>query len=145
MITKCRHLLFFLLVSSCESVFADIGIDVLCLSSTDAKPINMEMRFYVDKEAKWTAGFVKYQNSKKPISIVQKSSVQEVTSPTMSYEHTDLWLEVANGKVSGSYEITIQGTQLPSATYENYANKRKYFFLLNSDVDGTPADGCLWK
>jgi len=105
----------------------------------------MEMRFYFDKDAKWTAGFVRYQNSKKPIPIVLKSSVQEVTSPAAPYEHTDLWLEIVNGKISGAYEITMQGTQVPSASYENYANRRKFFFLLNNDVERTPAAGCLWK
>jgi hypothetical protein len=134
-----------LLISLCQHAHADIGIDVLCLSTTGAKPINMEMRLYFDRNAKWTTGFVKYQNSSKPIPIVLKNSVQEMSSETAPYEHTDSWIETADGKISGMYEITMQGTQIPSATYENYSNKKKFFFLLNNNIEGTPEAGCAWQ
>jgi hypothetical protein len=59
------------------------------------------------------------------------------------YQHTDSWIEIVNGKISGFYVITMQGTQIPSATYENYMNKKKFSFLLDSNVEGTPESGCL--
>ncbi|WP_263770766.1 hypothetical protein [Propionivibrio soli] len=144
MIIKNKYFLFCLLVLFYGSTRADVGIDVLCLSSTDPKPVNMEMRFYFDKDAKWMTGFVRY-NSKKAIPIVLKSSVRDVTSPDAPIEHTDLWLEIVDGKITGAYEITMQGTQIPSATYENYTSRRKFFFLLNNDIERAPATGCQWK
>lgn len=140
---KCFSFCFFLLFSA--SVFANVSIEVYCFTTGGEKPINMEMRVYHDMGANWTAGFVKYQNSKKPIPIFLKNSVVEVLSEDAPYQHTDSWIEIVNGKISGIYEIIIQGTQIPSFTYESYLSKKKFSFLLDGNTEGTPESGCLWQ
>ncbi len=136
--------LFFLFLS-CRSIYAEVSTDVLCLSTFGSQRINIEMRLYSDRSAMWRAGFVKYQNSKKPIPIFLRSSVEEVLSEDAPHQHTDTWIEIADGKISGMYEVTMQGAQVPSAVYESYSRKRKFYFVLNNSIEGTPETGCLWE
>ena len=142
---KYKHFLLYFLLSFCKFAFAEVSTDVLCLSSFDAKTINVEMRIYSDRRAKWRAGFVKYQNSKTPISIFLKSSVEEILSEDTPHQHIDTWIEIVNGKISGMYEIIRQGTQVPSAVYENHSSKKKFYFILNNGIEGNPETGCLWE
>lgn len=145
MITKRRYFIFWFFLLFSASVFANVSIEVYCFTTGGEKPINMEMRVYHEMAANWTTGFVKYQNSKKPIPIFLKSSVVEVLSDDAPYQHTDSWLEIVNGKISGIYEIIIQGTQIPSFTYESYLSKRKFAFLFASSIEWTTESGCLWE
>lgn len=140
------HKFLCLLLFFCKCACAEINIDVLCLSSFDGKKsINMEMRHYFDRNANWTAGFVKYRNSKKPISIYLKSREYEILSESAPYQYTNTWLEIVNGKITGEYVITTQGAQVPSATYVNYSSKRTVYFSLSYDVEGSPSSGCKWE
>ena len=145
MITKRRYFSLFFLILFSTSVFANVRISVYCFTTGGKKPINLEMRLYNDMDANWTSGFVKYQNSKKPISIFLKNSVVEVLSEDAPYQITDSWLEIVDGKITGIYEIIMQGTQIPSFTYESYQNKRKFAFIFASSIDRTTESGCLWE
>lgn len=140
---KYSPLCFLLLF--CKGASAEVSTYVLCLSSFDSKRINFEMRIYSDRSAKWKTGFVKYQGSKTPIPVFLKNSVEEVLSEDAPYQHTNTWIEVANEKISGMYEISMQGTQVPSAVYESFSSRKKFHFVLNNSIEGTPETGCLWE
>jgi len=142
---KYKYFLLYFLFLFCRSVSAEVSTDVLCLSSFDSKKINLEMRIYSDRSAKWKAGFVKYQNSRTSIPIFLKSRVEDVLVEDAPYQHTDTWIEVANEKISGIYELIIQGAQVPSAVYESYSSRKKFHFVLNNSIEGTPETGCLWE
>jgi hypothetical protein len=128
--------LCFFIILFCNFVHASVNTEVFCFSSSDKKPINMEVRLYFDTNAKWSGGFVKYENATKPISIFLNKDDQYAD------DNIDKWLEVLNGKITGTYMMSMRG--LPSVTYKNYSHKKKFYFLFNSNVEGSPEKGCQW-
>jgi len=73
---------------------ADVSNATLCFSSGGSKSVNFEMRTYYDSSAKFSSGFVKYQNSKQMLPLVLFGSISEALDKDAPDQETRTWLEV---------------------------------------------------
>lgn len=121
---------------------AEVTNETFCFSSGGAKSVDFEMHTYFDSARKFSSGFVKYRNARQLIPLVQFSSNSETLDSNTPEQETTTWIEIFDGRVSGEYEMTTQGTGVPSMIYTSRAKNRKTGFFLNTDVmrDGD----CKW-
>ena len=107
--------------------------------------MKFEFRTFYDASSKWSGGFVKYAKSSEPISIVLTDTQNEMLGADAPWQSTRSWFEVISGKVSGTYEIVTQGTQIVSMTYTKKSNGKVYYFGNNTSVDSSLESGCKWE
>ncbi|MFJ2487947.1 hypothetical protein [Pseudomonas sp. NPDC087639] len=117
----------------------------LCFELSETSPVKFELRTYYDEASKWSGGFVKYAKSNEPISIVLTDSENEILDPDAPWQHTRTWSEVVNGKVTGSYELMTQGSQIVSMSYTKQSNGKVYSFGFNTSIDSSLESGCKWE
>lgn len=117
----------------------------LCFELSETSPVKFELHTYYDEASKWSGGFVKYAKSNEPISIVLTDSENEILDPDAPWQHTRTWSEVVNGKVTGSYELMTQGSQIVSMSYTKQSNGKVYSFGFNTSIDSSLESGCKWE
>ena len=112
---------------------------------SESSPVKFEFRTFYDASSKWSGGFVKYAKSIEPISIVLTDSESEILDPDAPWQNTRTWSEVVYGKVTGTYELMTQGSQIVSMSYTKKSNGKEYSFLLSPSVDSSLESGCKWE
>ncbi|MEG0118770.1 MAG: hypothetical protein RR748_11785 [Pseudomonas sp.] len=122
-----------------------VTTESLCFELSETSPVKFELRTYYDEASKWSGGFVKYAKSSEPISIVLTDSQNEILDPDAPWQHTRTWSEVVNGKVTGSYELMTQGSQIVSMSYTKQSNGKVYSFGFNTSIDSSLESGCKWE
>lgn len=125
--------------------YAEVTTESLCFELSQDSPVKFELRTYYDSSSKWSGGFVKYAKSSEPISIVLTDSESEILDPEAPWQHTRTWSEVVYGKVTGTYELMTQGSQIVSMSYTKKSNGKTYSFMVNTFVDSTLESGCNWE
>ncbi|QXI00473.1 hypothetical protein HV782_000320 [Pseudomonas monsensis] len=130
----------------CFPVYAycEIKSESLCFVSVPDGKIKYELRTYSDDSTDWRGGFVKYKQSKQPISLVLSNIEREVLDPQAAVQLTRTWSEVLDGKVTGEYEMVSQGGIIVSMVYRK-ANGKEYSFRFDPTVDASEDGGCDWK
>ncbi|MGX0893182.1 hypothetical protein AB7M22_005190 [Pseudomonas sp. ADAK2 TE3594] len=123
---------------------SEITTQVSCFRSLEGKSINFEFRTYYDSVAKWDVAGVKYSKSKKAIALVHRSTEHEVMTEDGPYQFTTTWVEVADGALTGEYEMVRQGTRIYGMTYTNYKSGKKYSFDQDISMEASPETGCQW-
>lgn len=139
-----KKVIFFLIYIISIPAYCGVNAEVLCFTSGGGRPIRFELRTYYDDQAKWSGGFVKYEKSKSAISLVTEKEECDSLGGSGPCLATADWLEVSNGKVTGSYEMVSQGVSVNSMTYTNKATGKKYDFILDSTVNSSTENGCVW-
>lgn len=84
---------------------SEITTQVSCFRSLEGKSINFEFRTYYDSVTQWSGTGVRYSKSKKAISLVHRSTEQEILAEDRPYEFTTTWVEVSEGALTGEYEM----------------------------------------
>ena len=123
---------------------SEITTQVSCFRSLEGKNINFEFRTYYDSVAQWGGAGVRYSKSKKAISLVHRSTEQEILAEDRPYEFTTTWVEVSEGALTGEYEMVSQGARIYGMTYTNYKSGKKYSFEQDISMDSPPETGCQW-
>jgi hypothetical protein len=123
---------------------SEITTQVSCFRSLEGKSINFEFRTYYDSVAKWDVAGVKYSKSKKAIALVHRSTEHEVMTEDGPYQFTTTWVEVADGALTGEYEMVRQGARIYGMTYTNYKSGKKYSFDQDITMEASPETGCQW-
>jgi hypothetical protein len=123
---------------------SEITTQVSCFRSLEGKSINFEFRTYYDSVAKWDVAGVKYSKSKKAIALVHRSTEHEVMTEDGPYQFTTTWVEVADGALTGEYEMVSQGARIYGMTYTNYKSGKKYSFDQDISMGASPETGCQW-
>ncbi|MBK5526737.1 hypothetical protein JFT86_07240 [Pseudomonas sp. TH06] len=124
---------------------AEVSSELLCFDSFQGSPVRFELRTYSDVASKWSGGFVKYAKSDKPISIVLTDLQNEILDPDAPWQVTRTWAEVFNGKVTGTYELMTQGSQIVSMSYTKKSSGKIYSFGINTNIDSSLESGCKWE
>ncbi|MBS9427752.1 hypothetical protein CE143_16785 [Photorhabdus luminescens] len=123
---------------------ASVNSYINCFTSNDQKGINLKFVTINDGgRDKWLGGYVKYEKSNYPITVVPiKESAEEFTEGR-PYEYTTTWIEIINGKPEGKYITVRQGAIFSSFVYINTKSKKRYDFTQVFDAmnDGS----CQWK
>lgn len=122
----------------------DVSVEVYCFSSNSGESKSFEFRSFFDRSTKFSSGFVKYVKATSALPLVWRARQEEELSKDSPFQVTEVWLEVANGRLSGEYEMISQGTNIESMVYTNYSTHRKTSFLLDRNVIGTQDKGCQW-
>ena len=117
--------------------------EVLCFTSGGKSPIRFELRTYFDEDSRLSFGFVKYEKSSKAIPLVLGSMHLEKLAEDAPHEFSISWLEVIDGKISGTYEKVTQGTQIASMTYTKKMDGKKVGFSFDAGTEFTE-NGCRW-
>jgi len=123
---------------------SEVTTEVYCFRSQEGKSINFEFRTYYDSVSKWSGAGVRYSKSKKAISLVHRSTEQEILAEDRPYEFTTTWVEVSEGALTGEYEMVSQGARIYGMTYTNYKSGKKYSFEQDISMDSPPETGCQW-
>ncbi len=123
---------------------SEITTQVSCFRSLEGKNINFEFRTYYDSVAQWGGAGVRYSKSKKAISLVHRSTEQEILAEDRPYEFTTTWVEVSEGTLTGEYEMVRQGARIYGMTYTNYKSGKKYSFDQDISMEASPETGCHW-
>ncbi|WP_256584336.1 hypothetical protein [Pseudomonas sp. GW456-12-10-14-LB2] len=111
----------------------------LCFELSETSPVKFEFHTFYDVSSKWSGG------SSEPISIVLTDTQNEMLGADAPWQSTRSWSEVISGKVSGTYELVTQGTQVVSMTYTKKSNGKVYYFGNNTSVDSSLESGCKWE
>jgi hypothetical protein len=122
-----------------------VTTESLCFELSQSSPVKFELRTYYDEASKWSGGFVKYAKSSEPISIVLTDSQNEILDPDAPWQHTRIWSEIVNGKVTGTYELMTQGSQIVSMSYTKQSNGKAYSFGISTSIDSSLESGCKWE
>ena len=98
---------------------------------------------YSDATHNWNGGYVKYGNSKSPITIVYQTSkiLNETEGRPIYFENT--WLEIVGAEITGKYVIGSQGANIYNFEYTNRKSGKKYSFSETIERNSTD-DGCKW-
>lgn len=128
--------------ASFGNAFAAITQDLLCFSSEGRLPIQFEWRTYFDSSNRWQGGYVRYANSKEAISIVPISETVNKAAAGRPSDVTSTWGEVFAGRVTGTYELTYQGSFVSSMHYTNAATKKHTYFVLDENAERSVERGC---
>lgn len=126
------------------SAYCEVASESLCFESSGGGKIKFELRTYSDVSAHWFGGFVKYINSKQPISLVLKTVEREELDSQAPVQLTRTWSEVLEGKITGEYEMISQGGNIVSMTYKKN-NGKEYSFGFDSTVGVSGDGGCEWE
>lgn len=124
--------------------YCEIKSESLCFVSVLDGKIKYELRTYSDDPTDWHGGFVKYKQSKQPISLVLSNIEREVLDPQAAVQLTRTWSEVLDGKITGKYEMVSQGGIIVSMEYRK-TNGKEYSFRFDPTVDASEDGGCGWK
>lgn len=119
-----------------------VAVDLRCLSSGGGKPIRLEWKTFAEASSGWRAAYVKYRGSKTVIPLVLRSSEATDMPEGRPWEFTTVWQEVVDGRISGEYQITSQGTRIYGFVYTNLRNGKTVSFT-QDDAAWQP-DGCRW-
>ncbi|PIF74214.1 hypothetical protein CLU95_1335 [Variovorax sp. 54] len=126
---------------------AAITNETACYVSSDAKSVRFEFHTYHDSNRKWSAGFVRYENSRESIPVTFFSSTSASDLGEGIHEPSTKWLEIWRGKVTGEYVLKREGAGAGVsgyvATYRNYAGNRVRNFVLDPTA-GFEESGCNW-
>ena len=122
----------------------EVTVDDFCFNSGGAKPVRLEMRKYYDNVLKWSGAYVRHEKSTTPISLVYAGSQAEMVESDRPIQLTEKWIEISGNKISGEYEIFSQGANVYSMEYKNYASRKKFYFIQDSDVTPSSQAGCGW-
>lgn len=133
-------ILFFLPIYA----YCEVTSESLCFVSASDGQIKYELRTYSDVSANWSGGFVKYKQSKEPISLVLSDVEREELDPQAPVQLTRTWSEVLDGKITGEYEMVSQGGIIVSMEYRK-KNGKEYSFRFDPTVDASEDGGCDWK
>ncbi|TPQ37274.1 hypothetical protein C2U69_16985 [Cupriavidus pinatubonensis] len=127
-------------------IFCQTNSDVYCFrsASESGKSSDFEIHTYYDQISKWSGGFVRYRNSRQPITVVFRDRLEEELSKDRPYQVTTTWLEIRGKKITGEYEMMSQGAIIYSMTYTNYRNSKKTAFLFDPNVSASIEFGCEW-
>lgn len=117
----------------------------LCFELSETSPVKFEFRTFYNSSSKWSGGYVKYAKSIEPISIVSTDSQNEILDPDAPWQHTRIWSEIVNGKVTGTYELMTQGSQIVSMSYTKQSDGKVYSFGINTSIDSSLESGCKWE
>lgn len=140
---KKIFILFFLYLFTADA-FSKITSEIFCFNSGGKKPIRFEMRTYFDSDSKWEGAFVKYENSKIPLTLSLKNTQIDILNKDRPYQTINTWLEISNNKISGEYEMISQGSNIYSMTYTNVAKKKQFSFGFDSNIVSSLTSGCTW-
>jgi len=139
-----RKLLSLVLCMIPISAYCDVESESLCFESSVGGKIKYELRTYSDVSANWFGGFVKYEKSKQPISLVLKNVEREELDPQAPAQLTRTWSEVLDGQITGEYEMVSQGGNIVSMIYKKKSGK-EYSFSFDPTVEVSAEGGCEWK
>lgn len=129
-------------IFACTDTSAEISTEIFCFTENkDRSPINFEMRTTYNSITKKKYGYVKYKNSSSKIPI-KFISVTSNNQSGNQLERTQKWVEKLNEQYNGTYYLDFHGYYI-DLTYINKRNKQ-YDFSINSGVDFSAKDGCLW-
>jgi len=76
---------------------------------------------------------------------VLTDSQNEVLDPDAPWQHTRTWSEIVNGKVTGTYELMTQGSQIVSMSYTKQSSGKAYSFGISTSIDSSLESGCKWE
>ncbi len=139
---KIRALLITTFIAHGSIAYAAIEEDFRCLTSSGKKSISLEFRQIGDAKVKWSVGYVLYKGSKQAIPIVLHKSEVTDQPPDRPWEFEDTWVEVAGGKVAGSYTVSHQGANITSFTYKSAKEGKEVSFA--QDLEHTGERACKW-
>ncbi|CAN5870110.1 hypothetical protein BH11PSE12_BH11PSE12_27590 [soil metagenome] len=133
--------IFFLI--PCLSFASNIESNLHCFVSDSTQKIKLEMMEYSDPIRNWTGGYIKYRNSKNPITIVYQTRkiLDETEGRPIYFENT--WLEIVGAEITGKYVIGSQGANIYNFEYINLKSGKKYIFIETIERNSTD-DGCKW-
>ncbi|MFV3308001.1 hypothetical protein ACNFBT_22265 [Pseudomonas sp. NY15181] len=135
---------FFLSLTIPSAAIASIQTETLCLNSLGDRPVKLEFKRFYETESSWAGGYVKYSTSKNVIPIILKSFESTATSDTSPDDTTSTWLEIKDGKITGSYAASSQGGNNYNFLYENFESKESTNFIIDPNADYTANSGCQW-
>ena len=142
---KSLSVFFIALLLLCPlAAHSEVTTEVYCFRSEEGKSTNFEFRTYYDSVAKWGGAGVKYSKSNKAIALVHRNTEHEVMTEDGPYQFTTTWVEVADGALTGEYEMVSQGARIYGMTYTNYKSGKKYLFEQDINMDSPPETGCQW-
>ena len=98
---------------------------------------------FSDPNSRWTGGYFKYRKSKAVIPLVLKSPEVTDRREGRPWDFTDRWVEVADGEITGEYEVAHHAALINSFVYRNRKTGKEYSF---AEVDGPRGDdACTWN
>ena len=98
---------------------------------------------FSDPNSRWTGGYFKYRKSKAVIPLVLKSPEVTDRREGRPWDFTDRWVEVADGEITGEYEVAHHAALINSFVYRNRKTGKEYSF---AEVDGPWGDdACTWN
>lgn len=124
---------------------AETTSDIACFSSDGTNPTHFEMRTYFDRDTRFSFASIRYAKARAAIPLVSKSAIAQARGHGQQDEMTTTWLEVADGAVSGTYRMVHQGTEVGSMTYTNARTHKTFEFFLDTHVDSTLENGCVFN
>lgn len=121
-----------------------VSVETLCLTDDGAKPVQLEMRIYVDPSIRATTAVVKYARGKAwiPLAQIRRAEVLEATGRPA--EVTEMWYELGPEGVTGEYEFVHQGTSVISLTYTSRKSKKRFEFRADTAIELRPDGSCSW-
>ena len=132
-----------LLVTAAAAVPAAVEEDVRCLSTAGAKKVQLEWHTFSESGGDWFGGYVRYRNASRIIPIVPAGTRVLARPDGRTWEFRYRWLEIANGQVSGRYELSSQGANVYDFAYKNLRNSATFSF---AEVRSPDDDGkCRWE
>ncbi|MDH1013061.1 hypothetical protein N5J43_29790 [Pseudomonas nicosulfuronedens] len=124
--------------------FGNISIEIQCFRSFERNEIKLEFRTFYEIESRWSGGYVKYSTSQEAIPIFLMLAKSTPTSDSSPDDTTSKWLEIKNGKITGSYEASSQGARTYNFIYENFENKEHINLIQDPNTDYSIESGCEW-
>ncbi|WP_426206509.1 hypothetical protein [Pseudomonas sp. TWP3-1] len=123
---------------------SEVETKLYCFRSQEGKSINFEFRTYYDSVLKWSGAGVRYSTSKKAISLVHRNTEQEELLYGRPYQYTTTWVELADGALTGEYQMVTQGGRVDAMTYTNYKSGKKYSFDHAFNMEPSLKTECQW-
>ena len=124
---------------------SDVSTDVRCFSADDDS-VALELRLYSDSEM-WVGGQVLYRGGDDFIPIVFSYRAIEEDIPGRPSKYKEVWEEVLGGKVSGLYELYIQGVNIYDVVYVDKQSGERVHISEETQPENTwlDIDGvCPW-
>lgn len=141
------HFILLALALALQSFSAAAGervdIEFRCFTGGPNDKTHVEWRTFSDRPTKWVAGYVRYQRSETPISLVFQSSEATQKPSGRPWEFTSRWLEVVDGRISGEYVVVTQGANVYGFSYKNLRNGKTTEFW--QDIAAMKEDRCEWE
>ncbi len=119
-----------------------ISQEVRCLTTNQGKKINVKF-VVIYGENGWSGGYLQYEKSKKPITIIPVKEQADVVAEGRPAQITTTWLEMINGKATGEYLTVSQGARIYKFDYKNFNNKKTFHFSENTVAFSD--NNCIWN